>query len=81
VAAEALLAQPRHAVELVEPLSEREREILGLVAAGLSNAQIAARLFIGTGTVKTHVSHLFGKLDASSRTQLLAKARILKLLC
>jgi LuxR family transcriptional regulator, maltose regulon positive regulatory protein len=82
VAAEAPSAEPKQgAAELVEPLSEREQEILELVGAGLSNAQIAARLFIGTGTVKTHVNHLFGKLDATSRTQLVAKARILKLLC
>jgi LuxR family maltose regulon positive regulatory protein len=81
VGAEVLHAQRVPAAAgLVEPLSEREQEILGLVAAGLSNAQIAARLFISVGTVKTHVNHLFGKMDASSRTQLLAKARILRLL-
>jgi LuxR family transcriptional regulator, maltose regulon positive regulatory protein len=70
----------RPAAEFVEPLSEREQEVLELIAAGLSNAEIAARLYIGIGTVKTHVNHLFGKLDASSRTQLLARARILRLL-
>ncbi len=68
------------APDLVEPLSEREQEILELIAAGLSNAQIAARLYIGIGTVKTHVNHLFGKLGVSSRTQLIAHARMLKLL-
>jgi LuxR family maltose regulon positive regulatory protein len=66
--------------EWVEPLSAREQEILELIAAGLSNAEIAARLVIGIGTVKTHVNHLFGKLDAGSRTQLLARARVLRLI-
>jgi LuxR family maltose regulon positive regulatory protein len=75
------VGQPRQvAAMLIEPISEREQEVLELIAAGLSNAEVAARLYIGIGTVKTHVNHLFGKLDASSRTQLLAKARLAGLL-
>ena len=49
-------------------LSGREVEVLRLVAAGLSNAQIAARLVISTGTVNTHLSTIYSKLDVSSRT-------------
>ena len=65
---------------LPEPLTAREREVLGLLAAGLANAAIAARLFIGVGTVKTHVNRLFAKLGATSRTQAVARARALGLL-
>ena len=63
-----------------EPLTAREAEVLRLVAAGLANPEIAARLFIGVGTVKTHVNRLFAKLGAASRTQAVARARALGLL-
>jgi LuxR family maltose regulon positive regulatory protein len=65
---------------LVEPLSEREREVLALVAAGLSNQEIATRLVVGVSTVKKHINNIFGKLAVSSRTQALARARDLNLL-
>ena len=65
---------------LVEPLSARELEVLRLIADGLANAQIAARLYIEIGTVKRHVNHIFGKLGVSSRTQAIARGRALKLL-
>jgi LuxR family transcriptional regulator, maltose regulon positive regulatory protein len=65
---------------LLEPLTTRELEVLALMAAGLSNPEIAARLFIGIGTVKTHVNRLFAKLDATSRTRAVARARQLGLL-
>jgi len=60
---------------LVEPLSERELEVLRLIAKGLSNDQIAKDLFIAQGTVKRHITNLYGKLAVESRTQAVAKAR------
>jgi LuxR family maltose regulon positive regulatory protein len=61
-------------------LSEREKEILTLIAEGLSNQQIAARLVISITTVKTHVGNIFNKLGVTSRTQALARADGLGLL-
>jgi DNA-binding NarL/FixJ family response regulator len=51
------------------PLSERETEVLRLLAAGLANKEIARELSIGEQTVKTHVSSILGKLGVQSRTQ------------
>jgi LuxR family maltose regulon positive regulatory protein len=65
---------------LVEPLSERELEILRLIALGLSNQAIANRLVIAISTVKRHINNLFGKLAVQSRTQALVRARELQLL-
>jgi DNA-binding NarL/FixJ family response regulator len=53
----------------MEPLSEREREVLILVAQGHSNREIAERLVLAEGTVKNHVSNVLGKLQAENRTQ------------
>ncbi len=65
---------------LVEPLTEREQEVLRLLAAGASNQQIAAALVIQLSTVKKHVSNLLAKLGAESRTQAIAQARAFSLL-
>jgi LuxR family maltose regulon positive regulatory protein len=61
--------------ELVEPLTEREAEVLRLLVAGASNQEIAAKLVISLATVKKHVSNLLGKLGVASRTQAIARAR------
>ena len=67
------------APSLVEPLSEREREILRLIAKGSSNREIADELFITEGTVKNHVTNILGKLEVRDRTQAALKARELGL--
>ncbi len=64
---------------LPEHLSERELEILSLVASGASNKEIASSLFIAEGTVKNHVTNILGKLDVRDRTQAALKARSLGL--
>jgi LuxR family transcriptional regulator, maltose regulon positive regulatory protein len=65
---------------LVEPLTARELEVLGLLAAGLPNQAIAEELVITLDTVKRHVTHILGKLAADNRTQAVARARELELL-
>jgi LuxR family maltose regulon positive regulatory protein len=73
---------PPHPVSssLVDPLSSRELEVLQLIAAGLSNGEVATRLVVTVGTVKSHVNHIFSKLDVTSRTQAIMRARSLGLL-
>ncbi|MFC1961263.1 LuxR C-terminal-related transcriptional regulator [Chloroflexota bacterium] len=65
---------------MVEPLSERELEVLHLVAEGLTNPEIAAKLFISLNTVKVHTRNINSKLDTHNRTQAVAKARTLGIL-
>ena len=65
---------------LIEPLSERELEVLRLIAQGLSNREICERLFIAMSTVKGHNRRIFGKLDVQRRTEAVARARELGLL-
>jgi LuxR family transcriptional regulator, maltose regulon positive regulatory protein len=69
------LSQP-----LIEPLSERELEILRLVNDGLSNSEIAGKIIVTVGTVKKHLNNIFGKLGVGSRTQAIVRARTLELL-
>jgi DNA-binding NarL/FixJ family response regulator len=66
--------------QMVEPLSERELEILALIARGASNREIGDRLFIAEGTVKNHVTSILAKLGVRDRTQAALKARELGLL-
>jgi LuxR family transcriptional regulator, maltose regulon positive regulatory protein len=66
--------------DLIEPLSDRELEVLHLIDQGLSNSEIAAKLVLSTGTVKVHSHNIFSKLGVSSRTQAVNKARTLGLL-
>ena len=61
-------------------ISKREFQVLGLMAEGLSNQHIAERLFVSTSTVKTHVSNVLAKLDASRRTQAIAKAKEMRII-
>lgn len=65
---------------LPEPLTDREHEILELIAAGLTNPEIAARLFISPQTVGKHAGNIFGKLGVHTRTEAVARARALNLL-
>ncbi|WP_166259778.1 LuxR C-terminal-related transcriptional regulator [Marinobacter salicampi] len=67
-------------VQLVEPLSQREEEVLSLINEGLPNKEIALRMNVAATTVKAHIRNLYGKLDVSSRTEALARARQLRLL-
>jgi LuxR family maltose regulon positive regulatory protein len=71
---------PDTAVGLVEPLTDREQEVLRLAATGCSNAEIARAMFVGQSTVKTHINHLFAKLGVTTRTQAIARARDVGLL-
>ncbi len=65
---------------LIEPLSQRELEILNLIALGLSNREISARLFLALDTVKGHNRRIFDKLQVQRRTEAIARARELGLL-
>jgi ATP/maltotriose-dependent transcriptional regulator MalT len=58
-----------------DELSERELEVLGKIGAGRSNSEIAAELVISMATVKTHVRHIFAKLDLRDRAQAVVVAR------
>jgi len=63
--------------QLVDPLSEREIEVLQLIAEGLTNREIASRLFLALNTVKVHTSNIYGKLGVNNRTKAVARARAL----
>ena len=60
---------------LLDPLTEREAEILALVCEGYSNSEIADRLVVSVGTVKTHIHNIFGKLGVSTRPQAIARTQ------
>jgi LuxR family maltose regulon positive regulatory protein len=61
--------------EIIEPLSNRELDVLQLIAQGLSNQEIAQELVLSLSTVKWHSSNIYGKLGVKNRTQAVAKAR------
>ncbi len=65
---------------LLAPLTAREREVLDLIASGLSNQEIATRLFVEVSTVKSYTNSIFRKLGAKNRTQAAAEARALDLI-
>ena len=74
------LGAPARTGVLPEPLTQREHEVLQLMAVGMSNREIAEQLVIGVGTVKTHALNVYGKLDVRSRTQAVVRAQELRLL-
>ena len=65
---------------LVEPLTARELEVLGLLGAGKSNPRIAAELVVTVDTVKKHAGHVLDKLGATNRTEAVTRARQLRLI-
>jgi LuxR family maltose regulon positive regulatory protein len=70
------IAQPSAAeAQLVEPLSDREIEVLECISEGLSNREIAQRLTIALSTVKSHTRNIYSKMGVNSRTQAIAHAR------
>jgi LuxR family transcriptional regulator, maltose regulon positive regulatory protein len=68
------------AVALAEPLSDREHEVLRLLAAGLPGPEIARALIVAPSTVKSHLKSIYGKLAARGRVQAITRARALRLL-
>jgi DNA-binding NarL/FixJ family response regulator len=71
---------PKTSQNLDEPLSERELEILRLLAQGMTNREIAQRLYLAEGTVKNYVTNILGKIGARDRTQAALRAQELELL-
>lgn len=72
--------EPDPEAAFAHSLSKRETEVLGLMAKGLSNAEIADRLFVSLNTVKTHSSKIFEKLEVKRRTQAVEKAKQLNII-
>lgn len=69
-----------HGVDLIESLSEREVEVLALIAEGLTNQEIAERLYLSSNTVKVHTRNIYGKLDAHHRIGAVSRGKALGLL-
>jgi LuxR family maltose regulon positive regulatory protein len=66
--------------EWIEPLSEREIEVLQLIAEGMTNQEVGSLLFLSLNTIKVHTRNIYSKLNVSNRTQAVTKARALGLL-
>jgi ATP/maltotriose-dependent transcriptional regulator MalT len=66
--------------QLDEPLSERELEVLSLLASGRTNSEVARDLFVSVGTVKSHTGNIYRKLEVKNRAEALARARELNVL-
>jgi LuxR family maltose regulon positive regulatory protein len=76
--AEAKIQSPND--EWIEPLSERELEVLQLIADGLTNQEVGVRLYLSLNTVKSHTRNIYNKLGVNSRTQASNRARTLGLI-
>ena len=76
----ALTSPRRPSLQLIEPLTDREMDVLGVLSRGVSNQEIAEQLHIAVGTVKNHLKSIYRKLDVRSRIQAVARARELGLL-
>jgi LuxR family maltose regulon positive regulatory protein len=76
---EPVTIEPRTASKLIDRLSQRELEVLRLIADGATNKEIADELVLTVNTVKRHISNIFGKLEVSNRAQAIARARQLNL--
>ena len=72
--ADTLLRHPRAEVEMIEPLTARERQVLHLLASGLTNKEIGQRLGVTDHTIKFHVNGILGKLGAATRTEAVVQA-------
>ena len=73
-------AIPSYSPPLIEPLSDREVEVLRLMASGLSNPEIASELFVAVSTIHTHCKNIYGKLDVHRRWDAVQRAQELGLI-
>ena len=65
---------------LIEPLSKRELEVLRFLTTSLSSTEIAGHLYVSVNTVRSHIRHIYGKLDAHSRIEAITRAQELQLI-
>ena len=83
---DAVLARAREAIapapgdDLADPLTDRELEILSYLPSRLTNTELAQQCYVSVNTIKTHMAHIYRKLDAANRNEAIAKARQLGLL-
>jgi LuxR family maltose regulon positive regulatory protein len=77
--ARATLPKEYQALSIAASITQREQEILHLLAAGLTNSEMARQLSVSESTIKTHLAHLYAKLDVTNRVQALAQAHALEL--